>query len=471
MKPQSKVDNPIRREGMLGLFDAISSKDTTALKAFGDDKKTDWTCTYRDKNVFHHAAVTHKKSFKTLLKVVPHDKKILLLKQPNPEGKTPLDLLVQHGAPATLIEDVRKTLGEKAPIRDCHTIDPCEKKTSHAPMPKVSTDLLPAPHLFQPKSIPCNPKSPSYSLVHESFHDGSYIINIPFEEIELGHKLGEGQFGEIYYGHWNGKEVAMKQSKSHFIYTTISAYKKEASLMASLNSSYIVTLIGVCHSPKSYSLVLEYISEDLTKVLLGSEMLPWSERRNIASDVAKGLAVLHNRKPMIIIHRDIKSHNILLTKDKHAKLADFGLAIEVPVESSSSKYHMYSDSKIVGALGWMAPECFNGQYSTKSDIYAFGMVLWEIVSRKRPYDDIENTEELFEAVRHGKREEIPDQMSQLESGNPTAKTPQSIKDFIRCCWFHDPAKRPSADDAVKAFNEDIKKELEENNPVQLGNAI
>jgi hypothetical protein len=483
MKPQLKVDNPI--QGMIELFKAIQSVDIEALKALGKDASV-WLCTnHKGNNVFHRAAMhdESEKLFKVLLKAISHDKKISLLKQTNSDDHTPLDILAHNGE-ESLIEVVHKALGEDAkdtlklnyhqkgylPIHEAaksgklEAIDPYAKRTSHTPVPKASTSLLPAQRLFPLESIQGNSKhsstsSASRSLFHrDPLEDLGFYI--PSEAIKLEHEVGEGLSGKIYSGHWRYEKVAVKQSDL-----------QEALMMASLHSNYIVTLKGVCHSPMSYTLVMEYMcGGSLTQVLRGPEMLPWSERHNIASDVAKGLAFLHNRAPMII-HRDIKSHNILLTEHNHAKLADFGLAMEVPVESSSSKYGMHADSKMVGSLPWMAPECFNLQYSSKSDMYAYGMVLWEIVSRQRPYDDVENAEEIYAAVQHGKQEEIPDQMSQLESGNPTAKTPQSIKDFIRLCWFHDAAKRPSADDAVKAFKEDIKKELEENNPVQLGNAV
>lgn len=474
MKPQLKVDNPIHA-GMFELFDAIQSKNIAALKAFGEDKKTDWMCTnYHGNNVFHAAAMSNK-TFKVLLAVIPHDKKIFLLKQKNLEGKTPLDLLTHYGS-KILIEEAFKTLGENALTRDNTTIDQCEGKTSHTLVPKASASLLPAPTLFQPKSIPCNPKhsstsSASRSLVSRDPLDylGFYI---PSEAVKLERELGKGRFGTIYYGYWHYEEVAVKQSHlKEMSEDTLNEFKQEALMMARLRSNYIVTLKGICHSPTSYSLVMEYMcGGSLTQVLRGPEMLSWSERHSIAWDIAKGLAFLHKLEPMII-HRDIKSHNILLTEHKRAKLADFGFAMELPVASSSSKSCMQADVKIVGSLPWMAPECFDGRYSDKSDIYAYGMVLWEIVSRKPPYDDVENLEEIFEAVRQEKQEKIPDQMTRLESGNPTAKTPESIKDFIRYCWFNDAAKRPSADDAVKAFKEVIKKELEENNPIQFGNAV
>ena len=471
MKSQLKTYNPIHHGGMLALFKAIQSKDIPALKAFGKDKTTDWMDTNgRGNNVFHCAAMSNK-TFKVLLDVIPHDKRILLLKQKNSEGKTPLDLLTRYGS-KILIEEALKTLGENALTRDSPTIDQRTEQASHTLVPKASASLLPAPTLFQPQSIPCNPKhSSTFSASRSSGHRDpleDLRFYIPSEAIKLGPTVGEGQFGTISFAYWGHEEVAVKKSPSK---DTLNEYRKEALMMASLHSNYIVTLKGVCRSSTSYTLVMEYMcGGSLTQVLRGPEMLPWSERHNIASDVAKGLAFLHNREPMII-HRDVKSHNILLTEHKHAKLADFGLAMEVPVESSSSKYGMHADVKMVGSLPWMAPECFELQYSSKSDMYAYGMVLWEIVSRKRPYDDIKSEKEIYAMVQDGQREEIPDQMTQLESGNPTAKTPESIKDFIRLCWFHDTAKRPSADEAVEAFREDIKKELEENNPIQFGNAV
>jgi serine/threonine protein kinase len=156
----------------------------------------------------------------------------------------------------------------------------------------------------------------------------------------------------------------------------------------------------------------------------------------------------------IIVHRDLKSENVLLTADYQcAKLTDLGIA-RLRDESAT-----VTAENPFGSIPWLAPECFESRYSIRSDMYAYGMVLWELVSRKTPYQGLDMAGIMGKVILRDEREEIPDEMKQLSHDRPTAKTPQSIKNLIGLCWFKESAQRPTAKEAVKAFEQDIERQL------------
>jgi chemotaxis protein histidine kinase CheA len=299
-------------------------------------------------------------------------------------------------------------------------------------------------------------KAPEKSVISTQLTLSEEILQqtalfIRYEDITILKKLGEGAFGEVFYGRWrHHEEVAIK--KLHMQQMSENAlieFKEEAAIMACLRSDYIVTLKGVCLTP--YTLVMAYMQGgSLFNVLHSQTALPWSLRHRIALDVAKGLCFLHSHQPNMILHRDLKSQNVLLTEYHQAKLADFGLA-KVRVESSRTQTHTQSTNKSVGTTPWMAPECFGirPKYSEKSDIYAYGMILWEIATRKMPYEEVTDANEIRNAVKEGEREEIPE-----ETVNPADPLPTSYKELIRVCWFQVPEKRPTAKKAIEALEID-----------------
>jgi hypothetical protein len=272
---------------------------------------------------------------------------------------------------------------------------------------------------------------------------------IRYEDITLIEKLGEGAFGVVSQGRWHYEDVAVKKLHlQQLSENALTEFKAEAAIMARLRSDYIVTLKGVTLTP--YALVMEYMrGGSLFQLLHSHAPLQWPIRHRLASDIAKGLAFLHRHQPLIL-HRDLKSHNVLLNEYQRAKLADFGLA-KVRVESSRSQYYAQSSSKSVGTIPWMAPESLDIEpiYSEKSDIYAYGMVLWEIATRKMPYENVANSNIIINAVLAGRRPQMPE-----ETVNPADPLPTSYKELIRVCWFQAPEKRPTAKEAIETLEID-----------------
>jgi predicted Ser/Thr protein kinase len=261
--------------------------------------------------------------------------------------------------------------------------------------------------------------------------DWQNSFQINYAELALERELGRGGFGIVYKGKWRNSDVAIKQL--HLTQpspSSLEEFQKEMAIMARLRCPQIVQFYGAYFEP-CYGIVMEYMPVgSLYAVLHNNKPLDWEIRHQIAIDIACGISFLHAET---ILHRDLKSLNVLLDEHYHAKLTDFGLA-KIKNESSST-----ATSHSVGTLAWMAPELFqrHAKYSQQSDIYSFGMVLWELVSREVPFKDAHSPELIAKWVPEGEREEIP------------KDTPPKIAHLIKLCWANDIPKRPTANDVVK----------------------
>lgn len=268
-------------------------------------------------------------------------------------------------------------------------------------------------------------------------------ICIKPEAIQIGEILGEGTFGQVNYGKWQGLDVAVKQLKTEKLTGRAQEeFIQEASTMMSLRAPYIVSLYGITLEPPA--MVLEYLSGgSLDQWLHGEDELDWNYRYSLALDIAKGLSYLHSQN---IVHRDLKSLNILLDEHGRAKLCDFGLA---RVKSESTKgaqtKTLQGQDYQVGTELWMAPELLNPQtarYTAKSDMYSYGVILWEIAAREYPYQQARGSFALIRSWKEqGQEEAVPE------------GTPAYFSKAIDWCRSLDPAKRPAASELIKYLEE------------------
>ena len=261
-------------------------------------------------------------------------------------------------------------------------------------------------------------------------------FSIEAEELTLGKELGSGGFGIVYQGTWKKHvDVAIKQLHvAQFSKELMADFQHEIKIMAQLRGPHVVQLYGACLKAP-YCIVMEFMPKgSLYSVLDSKAELPWTQREQIALDMAYGLSFLHEQN---IIHRDLKSLNVLLDIHFKAKLSDFGLAA-VRTESSSSNK---AGNQAAGTLAWMAPELFSLQAvcSKETDIYSFGMTLWELASREIPFKDAQNRDLIPAWIAEGEREDIPED------------TPPKVAKLITFCWDAKAAKRPSADEVIKAL--------------------
>ncbi|XP_021292305.1 cysteine-rich receptor-like protein kinase 10 [Herrania umbratica] len=204
-----------------------------------------------------------------------------------------------------------------------------------------------------------------------------------FSELNL---LGHGGFGPVYKGLMpNGQEVAVKKL-SLDSRQGLKQFTNEVKLLLKTQHKNLVILLGCCAEGPEKMLVYEYLpNKSLDYFLFGkykSSSLDWRTRFQIVTGIARGLLYLHEEAPERIIHRDIKSSNILLDQHLNPKISDFGLARLFPGDDT----HV-NTFKISGTHGYMAPEyAMHGYLSVKTDVFSYGVVVLEIVSGRKNHD-------------------------------------------------------------------------------------
>jgi WD40 repeat protein/TPR repeat protein len=318
-------------------------------------------------------------------------------------------------------------VGAKAKLKECERLISSFANSQHIP-----------------PATPLTPPAPTGSPASERLVDGLGKINISiaiaYQDLSVGKELGKGTYGIVYQGEHNYTAVAIKKLINQELKAaSLEEFKREVSIMATLRNPYVVILYGACFDKPHYAIVMEYLPKgSLFDVLQSEEELTWSLRYHMGLDIAYGMAYLHKQG---IIHADLKSLNVLLDKDYRAKISDFGMS---KVKSSSSAATLMGAAS-GGSTRWMAPELFNDEdeaaKSTKaSDVYSYGIVLWELGARKIPFEKKRN-----EAVSHlvvtGKREAV------------TPDTPPSMAKLIGRCWEQRAEQRPTMDEAVKVLRE------------------
>ncbi|CAI9097824.1 OLC1v1034323C2 [Oldenlandia corymbosa var. corymbosa] len=254
-------------------------------------------------------------------------------------------------------------------------------------------------------------------------------LDIPWSDLVLKEKIGAGSFGTVHRADWNGCDVAVKiLMEQDFHAERYNEFIREVQIMKRLRHPNIVLFMGAVTKPPNLSIVTEYLSRGSLYRLLhkpgAREMLDERRRLCMAFDVAKGMNYLHRRNPPIV-HRDLKSPNLLVDKKYTVKVCDFGL--------SRLKANTFLSSKsAAGTPEWMAPEVLRDEPSNeKSDVYSFGVILWELATVQQPWANLNPAQVVAAVGFKGKRLEIPRGL------NP------QIAAIIEACWANEPWKRPS----------------------------
>ncbi|XP_038895671.1 G-type lectin S-receptor-like serine/threonine-protein kinase SD1-13 isoform X2 [Benincasa hispida] len=208
-------------------------------------------------------------------------------------------------------------------------------------------------------------------------------LAIATNNFDINNKLGQGGFGLVYKGNLlNGQEIAIKRL-SRASNQGYEEFINEVRVISKLQHRNLVRLYGCCIEGEEKILIYEYMPNlSLDAFIFGSakqELLDWRKRFNIIDGIARGLLYLHRDSRLKIIHRDLKASNILLDKDLNPKISDFGMArIFCGNEAQANTL------RVVGTYGYMSPEyAMQGQFSEKSDVFSFGVLLLEIISGRR----------------------------------------------------------------------------------------
>ncbi|OWZ09650.1 TKL protein kinase [Phytophthora megakarya] len=286
--------------------------------------------------------------------------------------------------------------------------------------------------------------------------------------------IAEGAAGSVYKAQWLGIEVAMKVIKlpnggtagvvDAELYRTIiqnseEAFIEEAKLCSRLRHPNITLFMRAGYYEGKLGILTEYCSRGSLKDVLKRHFpLSWRRKVALALHISKGLTYLHARNPTYI-HRDLKASNILVTETWQAKLADFGISkvsnfvnrvrYSERTVSLAEQNPSVSDelTSFAGTWRWNAPEILqdphNCRYSRATDMYSFGMVLWEIASDGAvPFSDTKFDFEVREKVLVEQRPPI----------NPGQRCPQRFAKLIEECWAQNPSHRPSAPEAAEILN-------------------
>eukprot|EP01094_Clydonella_sp_ATCC50884_P021514 TRINITY_DN475_c0_g1_i2.p1 TRINITY_DN475_c0_g1~~TRINITY_DN475_c0_g1_i2.p1 ORF type:complete len:551 (-),score=188.99 TRINITY_DN475_c0_g1_i2:747-2399(-) len=268
--------------------------------------------------------------------------------------------------------------------------------------------------------------------VRERF--GSHLITA--DEVELEEIVGEGAFGVVWKSRVRGTTVAVKIPKKQYLSESqYAAFLSEVEIMSKINHKNICLFMGACVQPGNIRIATELMVDDLHGLVMDTErfpVLPLSKRLGFALDAARGVAWLHGNRPTVL-HRDLKLANMLYDENSVVKVCDFGLSQFMEEEETR-------DIRPKGSPLYQAPEVLNrGAITTKVDVYALGIILWEIVQRSRAFPHHKQYNPFKNAILGGERPPIAE------------GTLPSLADLMRRCWAADPAARPEMTDIIAAL--------------------
>jgi len=204
----------------------------------------------------------------------------------------------------------------------------------------------------------------------------------------------------------------------------VSNFLKEIDLMIQLEHANIVKFISACLELDNLCILTEYISNgSLYNLLKSRPDIAFKYKVKMANEAAKGMEFLHACTPPVI-HRDLKSLNLLVGKDYVLKVCDFGVSKVLESDDGLATK--------LGTTAWMAPECLIDQrYTKESDVYSFGVVMWEMLTHKIPYEDIRSPVRIMSLIVEGEKPVIPPGFD------------NAYVTLLTVCWDNDTNKRPT----------------------------
>ncbi|CAH1448223.1 serine/threonine/tyrosine-protein kinase HT1 [Lactuca sativa] len=256
-------------------------------------------------------------------------------------------------------------------------------------------------------------------------------------QLFIGNKFASGAHSRIYRGIYKQRAVAVKMVRipTHKEETRImleQQFKSEVSLLSRLYHPNIVQFIAACKKPPVYCIIMEYMSQGTLRMYLNKKepySLSTETVLRLALDISRGMEYLHSQG---VVHRDLKSNNLLLNDEMRVKVADFGTSC-LETQTQESKGNM-------GTYRWMAPEMVKEKaYTRKVDVYSFGIVLWELITALLPFQGMTPVQAAFAVAEKNERPPLP------------ASCQPALAHLIKRCWAAEPSKRPDFTEIVQAL--------------------
>uniref|UniRef100_A0A5B7ALE5 non-specific serine/threonine protein kinase n=1 Tax=Davidia involucrata TaxID=16924 RepID=A0A5B7ALE5_DAVIN len=253
-------------------------------------------------------------------------------------------------------------------------------------------------------------------------------------QLFIGNKFASGRHSRIYRGIYKQRDVAIKlisqpEEDGDLAAFLEKQFTSEVALLFRLRHPNIITFVAACKKPPVFCIITEYLAGgSLRKYLHQQEpySLPLNLVLKLSLDIAHGMQYLHSQG---ILHRDLKSENLLLGEDMCVKVADFGISC---LESQCG-----SAKGFTGTYRWMAPEMIKEKHHTKKvDVYSFGIVMWELLTALTPFDNMTPEQAAFAVCQKNARPPLP------------STCPMALRRFINQCWSGNPDKRPHFEEIV-----------------------
>ncbi|KAI4335665.1 hypothetical protein L6164_014293 [Bauhinia variegata] len=275
----------------------------------------------------------------------------------------------------------RKATAHAVLSKDPHSMDSASSFEGNSVSEKIPASPLRVPP--SPSRFSMSPKLSRLGSIHLNLSQVAKATR-NFSDTLL---IGEGGFGTVYKAQLeDGQIVAVKRAKKESFESLKTEFSNEIELLAKIDHRNLVKLLGYIDKGNERLLITEYVPNGTLREHLDGQrgrILDFNQRLEIAIDVAHGLTYLHQYAEKQIIHRDVKSSNILLTESMRAKVADFGFARLGSMDSDQT----HISTKVKGTVGYLDPEYMKTyQLTPRSDVYSFGILLLEIVTGRRPVE-------------------------------------------------------------------------------------
>ncbi|BFG17570.1 hypothetical protein CerSpe_038450 [Prunus speciosa] len=319
-----------------------------------------------------------------------------------------LDVFVVDGWACEETERLRHVLAKEIPWSEKN---PCLDYNVISPVPEQETGMM-------------------FTNGHvSSLNEEKDIWEIDATLLRYEKKIASGSYGDLFQGSFCGQDVAIKVLSTERLNETMREFTQEVYIMRKVRHKNVVQLIGACTKPPKLCIVTEFLSGgsmyDFVHKQTGA--LSLQSLLRVAIDVSRGMNYLHQNN---IIHRDLKAANLLMDENGVVKVADFGIA---RVQAQSGV--MTAET---GTYRWMAPEVIEHKpYDHKADVFSFGVVLWELLTGKLPYENLTPLQAAVGVVQKGLRPTIP------RHTNPM------LMELMERCWQQDPSLRPEFSEIVK----------------------